>query len=95
MRTVSDSPADHLTLQFLTFIAAAPRSYGEAMEAWQTTCPRMTIWEDAVRQGLVEMRPSGGPMRLTAVVLTGRGRAWLAAAPGNGESRERATAPRP
>jgi len=30
-----------------------PASDGETMEAWRTTCPRLTIWEDAVSDGLV------------------------------------------
>ena len=45
--------APALTLQLLAWIAARPRTYGETMEAWRTTCPRLTIWEDAVSDGLV------------------------------------------
>ena len=46
------------------------------MEAWRTSCPRMPVWEDAVSDGLVEIRP-GGAMRDREVVLTQRGRTWL------------------
>jgi hypothetical protein len=42
-----------LTMQLLAWIAARPRSYQDTMEAWRTTCPRLTIWEDAVGDGLV------------------------------------------
>jgi hypothetical protein len=42
-----------LTLQFLEFLAECPRSYAETMDAWRSACPRMTIWEDALRDGLV------------------------------------------
>ena len=42
-----------LTMQLLAWIAARPRSYQDIMEAWRSTCPRLTIWEDAVGDGLV------------------------------------------
>ena len=71
-------PAAYLTLQFLAWLAEAPRSYGECMEAWRTSCPRLTIWEDAVRNGLVESRNDRGAMRQSIVALTPRGRQWLA-----------------
>src|SRR5262249_45361315 len=37
----------HLTLQFLAWLAERPRSYAETMEAWRTSCPRLSVWEDA------------------------------------------------
>jgi hypothetical protein len=64
-----------LTLQFLGFVADG-RSYGETMEAWRSTCPRMPIWEDAVRNGLVRIE-NGGAMKSSRIVLTARGRARL------------------
>jgi hypothetical protein len=45
---------DALVLDFVEWIAASPRRYSEAMEAWKTSCPRLTIWEDAIDQGLVQ-----------------------------------------
>ena len=42
-----------LVLDFVEWVAAHPRPYAEVMEAWRTSCPRLTIWEDAVDQGLV------------------------------------------
>jgi hypothetical protein len=65
-----------LTLQFLAWIADGPRTYGEAMEAWRSTCPRLSIWEDAVRDGLVRLE-NGGAMKASRVVLTPAGRAAL------------------
>ena len=64
-----------LTLQFLEFIADG-RTYGETMEAWRSTCPRMPIWEDAVREGLVRIE-NGGAMKSSRIVLTARGKAHL------------------
>jgi hypothetical protein len=70
-------PISALTLQFLTWVAAAPRGYGDIMEAWRTTCPRMTVWEDAVSEGFVRLQ-SNGARKDCKVVLTERGRKALA-----------------
>ena len=45
---------DALVLDFVEWIAASPRRYCDVMEAWKTSCPRLTIWEDAIDQGLVQ-----------------------------------------
>jgi hypothetical protein len=66
-----------LTLQFLAWVADGPRTYGEAMEAWRSTCPRLSIWEDAVREGLVCLENCGA-MKSSRVVLTPAGKAVLA-----------------
>jgi hypothetical protein len=72
------APASVLTRDFLTWVANGPRCYAEAMEAWRSSCPRFTIWEDALSDGLVRLEGAGGrAMSDTRVVLTGRGRAVL------------------
>jgi hypothetical protein len=75
---MAERPITALTEQFLTWVAGAPRTYGEAMEAWRTSCPRMTVWEDALRDGLVRLE-RGGSMKEARVVLTPRGKTVLAA----------------
>jgi hypothetical protein len=45
---------DALVLDFVEWIAAGPRRYSEVMEVWKTSCPRLTIWEDAIDRGLVQ-----------------------------------------
>lgn len=77
MLTSVDGPNGHLTLQFLAWIDEAPRSYGEAMDAWRTSCPRLSIWEDALAAGLVEITEGRCAMRARVVALTERGRALL------------------
>jgi len=67
--------ADLLMQQFLAWVAERPRSYAEAMEAWRSTCPRLSVWEDALDGGLVRLDgqasgPGAGGMR---VALTRRG----------------------
>ena len=37
-----------LIVDFLAWLADGPRPYGEVMEAWRTSCPRLTVWEDAI-----------------------------------------------
>lgn len=66
-----------LALQFLAWIAERPRTYAEAMEAWRTSCPRLSIWEDCRDAGLVALRPEPGGMAAAAVLLTGAGTAVL------------------
>jgi hypothetical protein len=48
-----DVPA--LTLQLLAWIAERSPSYAETIEAWKTSCPRLSIWEDALTDGLVRV----------------------------------------
>ena len=59
-----------LTLQMLEWIGERPRSYAETLEAWKTSCPRLTIWEDALGDGLLRVRGS-------RVELTPRGESEL------------------
>ena len=73
--TSEQAAAAALTLQFLDFIADG-RTYGETMEAWRSTCPRLPIWEDAVRDGLVRIE-NGGVMKSSRILLTARGKVRL------------------
>jgi len=68
MPTVGTTAAP--TLELVEWVARRPRTYAEAMEAWSSHCPRLTVWEDAVIDGLVRIERS-------MVVLTPRGRAAL------------------
>lgn len=66
-------------VQFLLWIAARPRTYAETMEAWRTHCPRLSAWEDATANGLIDMTPEQSTVKGEAVlVLTEKGRALLA-----------------
>jgi hypothetical protein len=66
-----------LTEQFLTWVSDRPRTYGEAMDAWRSTCPRLSIWEDALGDELVRLDSGDGRLSQCRVVLTERGRALL------------------
>ena len=66
------------TAQMLAWIDARPRTYGETMEAWRTSCPRMPVWEDAVSGRLVAVSSvAGAGLHGATVDLTDRGRSWL------------------
>jgi hypothetical protein len=56
--TAPGTPPSGILLQFLAWIAERPRTYADAMEAWRTSCPRLSVWEDAIGDGLVRMAPS-------------------------------------
>jgi hypothetical protein len=45
-----------LILDLVAFVADRPRPYAEVLDAWRTSCPRLTVWEDAIDAGLVELR---------------------------------------
>ena len=66
-----NQPPSLLTLQFLSWVADRPRTRADVMEAWRS-CPRTSVWEDCIVDGLV--RFDNGDM---TVSLTARGRAVL------------------
>ena len=65
------SEAKLLTLEFLKWVAARPRSVTEARQAWSSTCPLNCAWEDAISDDLVAHGPDG------RLQLTAQGRARL------------------
>ena len=67
-------PIEPLIVDFIEWIGAEPRPYVEVMDAWRTSCPRLTVWEEAVDRGLVARRRE---MAETLVDLTPLGRAFL------------------
>ena len=52
-----------LTAQMLEWLDEQPRSYTEALDAWKTSCPRLSIWEDAIADRLI--RIEAGRVQLT------------------------------
>jgi hypothetical protein len=68
--------ANLLMLEFLSWISSRHRTYAEAMNAWQSTCPRHTIWEDAIIDGLIQLNRAE-TVHDPEVTLTPRGKAYL------------------
>jgi hypothetical protein len=67
---------DPLVLDLVQWIAREPRTYAEVIDTWKTSCPRLTVWEDAIDEGLITRKNIGA--RGTIVVVTGLGHAVLA-----------------
>jgi hypothetical protein len=59
-----------LIFDLVEWVAKAPRTHAEVMSAWRTSCPRLTVWEDACDRGLLARRDAN-------VVVTARGRKFL------------------
>jgi hypothetical protein len=68
--------ANLLMLEFLAWLSSRRRTYAETMNAWQTTCPRHTVWEDAIMDELIQLNRSDS-LRDPEVTLTPRGKALL------------------
>jgi hypothetical protein len=66
---------DPLVLELLAWISTRPRTYVETMEVWRTSCPRHSVWEDALIDGLVELERATSASEL--VSLTDRGKVAL------------------
>jgi hypothetical protein len=68
---------DPLILDLLEWIEREPRSYAEVIDVWRTSCPRLTVWEDAMDRGFATREHVRG--RETMVRLTAAGRDFLRA----------------
>jgi hypothetical protein len=59
--------------ELLVWIEREPRTYAAAMDAWRSSCPRFSVWEDALDADLVEVEACNGTgagdarVRLTAL----------------------------
>ena len=65
---------DALVLDLVEWIGQEPRLYSEVIERWRTSCPRLTIWEDAVDRGYVARQAAAGGVR---VAITESGAKFL------------------
>ena len=69
-------PLDPLILDLVEWCARQPRAYADVIDAWRTSCPRLTVWEDATERGLLTRQT--GPGNTPQVAVTAKGRAFLA-----------------
>jgi hypothetical protein len=63
---------DPLVLDLVAWVAREPRSYSEVMETWRTSCPRLSIWEDAVDRGYVTRTQMPGCGVMVAATASGQ-----------------------
>ena len=69
-------PVDSLVMDLIDWLGNEPRPYVEVMEAWRTSCPKLPIWEEANRRGLLrQFHEPDGP---SLVALSENGRTLLA-----------------
>jgi hypothetical protein len=66
---------DPLILDLLEWIGREPRSYAAVIDAWRTSCPRLTVWEDAIDRGFAAREHVKG--REVMIRLTEVGREFL------------------
>ena len=83
-------PAYSLRLQLLEWIGDRPRTYRDVIDAWRSTCPRLSIWEDACIDGLIDCGP--GPDHIVSASAKGRALLQSAAAPTGNSGADRAIA---
>jgi hypothetical protein len=65
-----------LILDLVEWCAREPRAYADVIDAWRTSCPRLTVWEDAIERGLLTR--ATGPDNERRVAVTTAGRTFLA-----------------
>lgn len=80
MSAMQLDPVEALILDFIEWLAAAPRDYAETMGAWRTSCPRLPVWEEAVERGYVVRRV--GPDGTVLILPSPAGYSHLAASRG-------------
>lgn len=61
-----------LVLDLVEWVAREPRSYTAVMEAWRTSCPRLSVWEDAVDQGYLLRENGAGGEAMVKVTAVGK-----------------------
>ncbi len=69
-----------LTSQFLEWVASGRRSRTDLMATWPSSCPRLSIWEDALIAGLVRYAHETRTIELTPEGYAALGRAFRKAA---------------
>jgi len=72
-----NDPLDPLLLDLIEWVERQPRTYAQVIDAWRTSCPRLTVWEDAIDRGFVVRET--GPGRIAMVLATARGLEFLKA----------------
>ncbi len=76
-RTPGDDAVEALILDLLEWIGSGARPYGEVMEAWRTSCPRLPVREEAGARGYLER--THAPGGVAEVSLSEAGAAHLRA----------------
>ena len=57
---MADTVLEPLILDLLQWLSDSERTYEEVMDAWRTSCPKLTVWEDANDRGLIATEQVNG-----------------------------------
>jgi len=55
----------------LEWIGPEPRPYGEVLDAWRTSCPKLPVWEEANDRGFIARRQAPGNGAVVSVSAAG------------------------
>lgn len=72
--TNTDGSVESLIRDLIVWLGENGRPYEDVMDAWRTSCPRLTVWEDAVERGYVSRCFEVG--RGAIISATEKGRAF-------------------
>jgi hypothetical protein len=67
---MTESNLDSLVFDLVEWVGKEPRTYRQVMDAWRTSCPRLTVWEEAFERGFLTRQGE-------RVDVTQAGRAFL------------------
>jgi hypothetical protein len=48
---MTESNLNSLIFDLVEWVGKEPRTYAQVMDAWRTSCPRLTVWEEATDRG--------------------------------------------
>jgi|HubBroStandDraft_6_1064221.scaffolds.fasta_scaffold1830006_1 hypothetical protein len=57
---MTDTVVDALIVDLLVWLEGGERTYEEVIDVWRTSCPKLTVWEDAKDRGLVATESFNG-----------------------------------
>ena len=60
-----------LLTDLVLWISREPRRYDDVMDAWRTSCPRLSIWEDAIDRGFLHRYVSDSCVPMVCVTDIG------------------------
>jgi hypothetical protein len=67
---MTEANLDSLVFDLVEWVGKEPRTYRQVMDAWRTSCPRLTVWEEALERGLLGRKGE-------SVIVTDTGRIFL------------------
>lgn len=76
IEATTSSSLDPLILDLVEWCAREPRTQAEVLDTWRTSCPRLTVWEDATERGFLARNAKPG--QPPQVQVTEAGHAFLA-----------------